>query len=363
MNKVPHISIILPVYNAEKTLQKCIKSILKQDFIDFELIIINDGSDDDTLFICKNYAEKDNRIELISQSNKGVSSARNIGLDKAKGKYICFVDADDWAEQGYLSAFFRYNIIPNKEIVIQSCYESSDKETSIKCILPDKLYNQTDFTSIFTELHILGYGYPFAKLYQTDIIKKYNLRFDTNIHFIEDLLFFLNYFQHMESVRTVSEAHYYYTVHTSEISLSYSHNQYDSEIKAYYSEKKILETLTTKFNLSNSAIEYWKTNNGFLFYRAIRTIYRPQWKEIFSERIKILKEQWNKENIYCLKAYSKQFLNEKLNRIAIMLYANKHIYIYDLYMNFFIFLRYRIPFLWKVFRKLVRPKKHNTGIL
>lgn len=358
MENHPHISVILPVYNAEKTLSRCIESILNQEFTDFELIIINDGSNDFSLSICENYAAQDSRIKIISKQNYGVSSARNLGLENVRGKYICFVDADDWVEKEYLSAFFRTNKNPDKEIVIQSFFEDTQTESTIKYILPDKKYNQENFARVFLQLHILSYGYPFAKLYQTDIINEHNLRFDTHIHFIEDLLFFLNYMQFVHSLRTVSETHYHYTVHQSDVSLSYSHNPYESEIKAYYAEKEILEILTRKFNFNTLTIRYWKANNGFLFYRAIRTIYRPQWKKPFSERISILKKQWNRENIYCLKAYSRQSLNEQLNKIAVVLYAKKHIYLYDMYMNFFVFVRYNLPFVWKLFRKSVKAKKH-----
>lgn len=355
MNKIPHISVILPVYNAEQTLSKCIKSILDQYFTDFELIIINDGSSDNSLFICENYAANDNRIKLINQSNKGVSAARNSGLENVKGKYICFIDADDWVEKEYLSTFFRTNKNPDKEIVIQSCFEDTETQSTIKYLLPDEVYDSISLCSAFTKLHILGYGYPFAKLYQTNIIEEYNLRFDPNIHFIEDLLFFLNYLQYIQSLRSVSETHYHYTSYSSNLSLSYSHNPYESEIKAYYSEKKILEVLTLQFNLDDSAIDYWKANNGFIFYRAIRTIYRPQWKKPFSERIAILKREWNTENIYCLKAYSKQSLNEQLNKFSVFLYIKKWIYLYDIYMNFFVYIRYNVSFIWKIFRKMVKP--------
>ena len=358
MENHPHISVILPVYNTEKMLKRCIESILNQEFPDFELIIINDGSNDSSLSICENYAAQDSRIKIISKQNYGVSSARNLALEHVRGKYICFVDADDWIEKEYLSAFFRLNKNPDKEIVIQSCFEDTSKESTIKCLFPDKKYNQENFARVFLQLRILGYGYPFAKLYQTDIINEHNLRFDTHIHFIEDLLFFLNYMQYMQSLHTVSEAQYHYTIHSSDVSLSYSHNPYESEIKAYYAEKEILEILTRKFDFNALTIRYWKANNGFIFYRAIRAIYRPKWKKSFSERIYILKEQWNKENIYCLKAYSRQSINEQLNKIAVMLYVRKHIYLYDMYMNFFVFVRYNLPFVWKLFRKSVKTKKH-----
>ena len=93
---MPKVSIIVPVYNTEKYLSQCVESILSQTFIDFELLLIDDGSKDDSGKICDEYAAKDNRIRVFHIANSGVSTARNMGLDNAKGKYIAFLDADDY---------------------------------------------------------------------------------------------------------------------------------------------------------------------------------------------------------------------------------------------------------------------------
>ena len=92
------VSIIVPVYNSEKYLKKCIESIQKQTLKDMQIILINDGSTDNSLSICKEYQKRDNRIEVIDKANMGVSSARNTGIEAAIGEYIGFVDADDWIE-------------------------------------------------------------------------------------------------------------------------------------------------------------------------------------------------------------------------------------------------------------------------
>ena len=98
----PKISIIVPVYNVESYLVRCIDSILNQSFKNFELILVNDGSTDDSLIICKKYLNVDKRIKLVSQVNKGLSAARNTGLRHTSGKYICFIDSDDFVEKDYL---------------------------------------------------------------------------------------------------------------------------------------------------------------------------------------------------------------------------------------------------------------------
>lgn len=99
----PEYSIIIPVYNSEKCLKRCIDSILNQTFVNFELILIDDGSSDDSLNICKKYQSFDSRINVIHKDNGGVSSARNVGLDHSRGKYIVFVDSDDFVDQDMLN--------------------------------------------------------------------------------------------------------------------------------------------------------------------------------------------------------------------------------------------------------------------
>ncbi len=107
--KSPTISVIVPVYNAESTLQRCVDSILAQTFEDFELILINDGSKDQSGDICDEYAAKDSRVKVIHKPNGGVSSARNAGLRIAHGEYIAFIDSDDYIDNDYLLGFKHYD--------------------------------------------------------------------------------------------------------------------------------------------------------------------------------------------------------------------------------------------------------------
>ena len=108
MNTTPQISIIIPIYNAANTLDYCINSIINQDFTNWELLLINDGSTDGSFVICKRFEAKDNRIKTFTQNNSGVSAARNLGLKEAHGKYICFIDSDDYIESCYLSSLYKY---------------------------------------------------------------------------------------------------------------------------------------------------------------------------------------------------------------------------------------------------------------
>lgn len=105
----PKISVIVPVYNVEKYLHRCIDSILAQTFTDFELLLIDDGSTDGSGAICDEYATKDNRVRVFHKENGGVSSARNLGLDNMRGGYLTFVDSDDWVDSTYLGELIEYS--------------------------------------------------------------------------------------------------------------------------------------------------------------------------------------------------------------------------------------------------------------
>ena len=140
----PKISVIVPVYNAEKYLQRCIDSILNQTFPNFELLLIDDGSKDQSGEICDEYAKKDSRVKVFHKENGGVSSARNVGIDNAVGEYICFCDSDDWVEKTWLLSFFErmcdndmlitsFNIYENeKKVEFKSFVSLSDKRLIIK---------------------------------------------------------------------------------------------------------------------------------------------------------------------------------------------------------------------------------------
>ena len=117
MTSKPVVSIIVPVYNTEKFLHRCIDSILTQTYTDFELLLIDDGSKDSSGTICDEYAAKDVRVRVFHKENGGVSSARNMGLDNARGEWITFVDSDDWIDDNYLEALYGACIVSGSDIV------------------------------------------------------------------------------------------------------------------------------------------------------------------------------------------------------------------------------------------------------
>lgn len=130
----PKISVIVPVYNVEKYLRKCVDSILSQTFTDFELLLIDDGSKDHSGEICDEYALQDDRVKVFHKENGGVSSARNLGIDVAKGEWITFVDADDYIAENLLQSLC--NIDSNVDIAFTGC--TLIEGNNVSEILPQK---------------------------------------------------------------------------------------------------------------------------------------------------------------------------------------------------------------------------------
>lgn len=204
---IPNISVIVPVYNAEKCLHRCIDSILSQTFTDFELLLIDDGSKDSSGKICDEYAEKDCRVRVFHKENGGVSSARNMGLDNAKGEWVTFVDADDRIVDGFSFAVMS----DAKEDFIVFAYReiAGGMEYDGKNILEGVWASETEmkeFLSRNIEMSIMKV--PWAKFYKRSLIG--NLRFDAHIRVCEDILFVLNYLSHVKSCRVCEDKMYVY---------------------------------------------------------------------------------------------------------------------------------------------------------
>ena len=199
----PKISVIVPVYNADKYLRRCIDSIILQNFTDFELLLINDGSKDKSGKICDEYAEKDSRVRVFHKENGGVSSARNLGLDNARGEFVCFCDSDDYANDGWLNTFMTAN--QKSDIIISGFYEVR-QETTTKNV-PKRLNFKS---AILDQDNSNTLGFLWCKCFKRRIIEKYNIRFNEEYKVWEDLDFILSYATHCNSISISSNCNYYY---------------------------------------------------------------------------------------------------------------------------------------------------------
>lgn len=206
-----NVSIIIPVYNCESTINRCIDSLLLQTYKNFNLIVIDDGSSDNTLNCLKKYKEN-NKVKIVIQENMGVSTARNQGLLLAEGDYICFVDADDYVEKTYLEDLINGLNSFNGDIdmaVVNIMNKDLDGNLISKSNYNDGIKSHTEFVS-----QILDYtgpqGYLWNKIFKLPIIKKYKITFDTNLSICEDLLFCINYLEHARYVNVLNSNDYNY---------------------------------------------------------------------------------------------------------------------------------------------------------
>ncbi len=197
----PTVSIIIPVYNIEKYLPRCLDSILRQDFKDFELILVDDGSKDSSGAMCEEYAGRDSRIRVIHQANGGISSGRNAGIDVAKGKYITFMDGDDWVADDCLSSLL-FSMTEGVDLVVSKSQKCLESETTIypKSSEVSVLAISTLNASAFAErLAHYWFDYIHSKLFRADIIRENSLRFlkmkfsDGSVFFMEDTFFVMDY--------------------------------------------------------------------------------------------------------------------------------------------------------------------------
>lgn len=202
------VSIITPVFNAEKYLSKCIESVLGQIVSNWELLLIDDGSTDNSLAICNRYSSADTRIKVFTQSNQGPSCARNLGISQASGKWICFLDADDWIDSDFLLKFdSKHN---DNDLIFQGfklVYESGQTESKM---IPIKYIDLSKDQLILELLKSNMFGWTCIKQYRKSIIDKYNIRFDTKYKFREDFLFTMEYCIKCGNISFVEAAGYNY---------------------------------------------------------------------------------------------------------------------------------------------------------
>ena len=209
------VSIIVPVYNAEKYLHKCLCSIRSQTMTDFECLIINDGSSDSSQSICEEFIKKDSRFKLFTQSNLGVSAARNLGLDNANSDWVTFIDADDYVSNDYLDNFFMYNNCQTNRQIIQGYYCSGYYGTDIDTLYHSIKYTHTIITkdngSDYLSQHNLLYNWAvWCKIFSMDIINKHGLRFNINLQCGEDGLFWHNYLCYIDTIIYIPAQGYTY---------------------------------------------------------------------------------------------------------------------------------------------------------
>ena len=208
----PMVSIIVPVYNAEQYLRRCVDSILNQEYTDFEVFLVNDGSTDSSGDICEEYGNKDTRVIVIQKENTGVSDSRNLALDRARGKYLQFLDSDDWITPDATRLFVRAAEEYGCDMVISDFYRVVGERLSPKGDIEEEgVLTREEFAAHMMENPAdFYYGVLWNKLYRRDLVEEHSLRMDTNINWCEDFMFNLEYIRYAKVFYALHAPIYYY---------------------------------------------------------------------------------------------------------------------------------------------------------
>ncbi|MBD8071307.1 glycosyltransferase family 2 protein [Bacillus sp. PS06] len=302
---LPKISVIIPVYNVENYLHRCVDSVLNQTFQEFEIILINDGSTDKSGGICDDYAQRDSRITVIHKKNARVAAARNDGLKMAKGKYVSFIDSDDWIEpemfQRMITKADEYQLDfimcdykkrsdsyeQNKTQPIRSGFYSKENIVNelYKCLI---MFDDIEFPPTISN---------WVCFFRAEFLKCYNLKYDEDIHYCEDSLFGSKVMYHANNFYYLKDHYYYnYFYNPNSTTNTYNEQKWQSYLKINERLKKYFES-TNEFDLSRQIkinmlyfslnelgqIKY-STNNFEQRINMVKQImYHPKVKEIFED--------------------------------------------------------------------------------
>ena len=201
------VSIVVPVYNAGKYLKRCLDSLVNQTYSNLEIIIVNDGSTDNSKYICETYQQEDERILLLEQKNQGVSSARNFGLKHVTGDYVMFVDSDDWIEKDTCEQLLKYAVKEHVSIVTSSPINVSENGEKEEMVRTGKIQH-VNVASEFSFLNEKVLGVVWGSLYRQDCVK--NLEFETDIFVGEDTIFYAQAVSRCQEIVFVSDGFYNY---------------------------------------------------------------------------------------------------------------------------------------------------------
>ena len=252
----PLISIIVPVYNVERYLSRCIDSILAQTFTNFELLLIDDGSTDKSGNICDAYALKDNRIRVFHKNNAGPSHARNYGLNVSIGQWIAFIDSDDFVASNYIETFIKYNNTFDTNIqVIQGYHLYSDEQ--LDCIFKDKQYYYIELTIhgnndniSIAKQRLLHKWEVWGRMFSKKVIQNNKIKFNEKVSYGEDGMFWHEYILHLKKIIYVPEQNYYYNKPMQGTSICQTHKfNYEEELELIYFYKSYHRKLISAFSI------------------------------------------------------------------------------------------------------------------
>jgi len=301
------ISVIIPVYNVEKYLEKCLNSVIRQTLEDIEIICVNDGSTDNSQQILKEYAQKDERIKIVDKKNGGLSSARNAGLDAATGEYCYFLDSDDWIELNTLEKLYKIIITESVDTVVHSAINIPEDDSCIEMANDcqkwfDSFRKENGIYDVPIEINRKIPTVAWNKLYRMDIINKYHCRFPEGL-VNEDELFIWTYMIHCKNYYYLDEKLYNYL------------RRSDSIMGTRDNSPKVLDILGIEEEIYKIVKKYKniKEYHKYLTKNYINTV-----KELFHR----MPDKYGKEALKRIKQYYEDINNDK--KIIILYWKYKY---------------------------------------
>ena len=317
------ISIIIPVYNAEQYIDNCLKSLIGQTYKNIEIILVDDGSKDSSYDICLEYSKKYSFIKIFHKTNGGPSSARNLGISKASGDYICFVDSDDTVAENYVE-----KLVENSADLVAGgfieIYGEIRKNIKI-CDAIQKFDNEEIYIKFLEASESDIFNSPGCKLYNKQIIERNNLKYDESLKMGEDLIFNIHYLKYCKSLVIIPECLYYYNKNVLEsLTKKFEFSRWNTEKIIYHEYKKIYE-------INNLYSNYRSKIDCMLLLGAKKTIYILCTSNIkYSDSKKYIKKIINDNEIKEVIKYVKP--QNKLTKVLLFLIKKRMIIL--IYMMF-----------------------------
>ena len=302
---LPIITIVVPVYNVQKYIGQCLESLTNQTMKEIEIIVVDDGSPDDSYKIYEKYAKNDDRIRIIKKKNAGVSEARNTGIENASGKFVMFVDSDDWIELNACEIVYNEYIKSKADLILTDAYTVTSGKKKQNRVF-DKAFTSLDKDFITKyEMACIGYGYnprpaikwnisglgsPWNKLYNLEIIKKHHLRFDPYVKGIyDDNLFTLHYLAHINSISYIPVPIYDYRIVSQSLTQSYKANTLEISGRIFERIREYIDQYgswdTFKYPFYNYVMRRFSAELGVYYFSSNSNKTR---KKIFAELKKMM---------------------------------------------------------------------------
>ncbi|RRC93648.1 glycosyltransferase family 2 protein [Erysipelotrichaceae bacterium OH741_COT-311] len=312
------ISVIMPAYNCKEYIAQSIESILNQTYQEFELIIIDDGSKDETLSIATEYSKKDGRIKVYSIENGGPSNARNVGMSKASYPYLCFIDSDDCYDKHFLQIAYDSMMQHDADYFIALVMAAfKDSKKPLLSIYDTKIMQDQEYIEVI-KTGVLNS--PVVKLYKKALIDKHCLQFDTSLDIGEDLKFNLSYLKHVNTFLVYNEVLYEYIQNPNSIT-----NRYKTE---YFRKRKTSLAYVESFlNGSDEAKEFVAENKVKLLYALCLNYFSQPTKERYRNLKKDLRNQYFKDIKVNDFKYKSMYYLYKYNLSSLFICLNYCIYL------------------------------------